>query len=107
MPSPFDGMGAALSGALGGTVIHRPRAGGTQSRHWHLREYPYATLPGEDRSVLSVSAELRVPRDQIALISVGDEVEGETGERYEITARVPTTSPGVDALVAYELEKLT
>ncbi|GAA5073494.1 hypothetical protein N0B44_15600 [Roseibacterium beibuensis] len=107
MASPFDGMGAALAGALGAPVTHLPAAGAPVTRRWHLRRYPEDFSLGEDRPVSGASAELRVPRDQLAGVAVGDRVRDGDGTLYRLARRMETENPGADALIPFELEEVT
>lgn len=105
MPSPFEGMGKILAGALGAPVVYRPAGGAATQKVWHVREYPEDILGG-DRPVQSAMGELRVPRSDAVAIAAGDAIETENGDRYLIGARVPTPNPAGDALVTFEIQRI-
>jgi len=110
--SLFDGMGAILVGALGARVVHRPVGGGAFDRVWHVRVYIDEAFPGEDRPIFSRRAELRLPRDQVDLVSAGDTaatgdvIETLAGCQYRIVAQIETPNPGADALVPFQLVEI-
>lgn len=99
-------MGRILAGALGASVsyVAFPGAPGV-ARQWIVRVFPEDSFPG-DRPLQSEAAELRAPRHEADEIVFDAEIVTQDGKHYRIGARLPTSNPASDALVAFELREV-
>lgn len=104
MTSVFDGMAGLLNDVFGGPVMHRPRGGVPQSRHWVFREPPVEVMDDDGHAVLDIIPILRVPGSDAASVSIGDQVEPGNGKTYRVINRQPSGSPAADAAVIFGLE---
>ncbi len=107
MTTLFDGMGPALIGAFGGSLIHTPQGGASVAITGRFRTKPLEVFDDEEgRSSLIMEPTLRVAEPVASTIASDDLITTPQGVIYEVKNRHGSGSPAADALVIFKLREV-
>lgn len=108
MTGIFDGMAGVLNTVFGAPVTITPQGSAPATLAGVFRELPIEQETGDGRMIVTVTPTLRVPKDVIAQLAVGDLVAPSLtpGRTFTVLQWVPSPSAAADAFITYLLEEV-
>lgn len=106
--SVFDGLAGVLNGVFGAPVTITRSGVAPATVQAVFRDVPVEQEAADGRPFVTITPTLRVTKNAIAALAVGDLVApSTTGARtFKVLQTYPDASPAVDAFVTYLLEEV-
>jgi hypothetical protein len=108
MSSVFEGMAGALNAVFGAPVTITRAGHAAVTLQAVFREMPIEQEAADGRPIVTITPTVRVPKDAIASLVLGDTVAPSTtpGRSFTVLQNFPGSSPATDAFVTYVLEEV-